>query len=255
MARGDHIPREVVDACIARGSLFVADFAGRPVGFAAADIRDGYGHLMELDVLPEHAGHRLGARLVDAVCDWAGAQGCAAVTLSTFRDVPWNAPYYARMGFRELPRALWGHRHWRTWLAQAEGGRLDMARRCLMVIDVAADRLPVAARAARLFWERRAARDWRGLKALLDPGFTAVNAQTGEVARGAESFASRAAADGSRIEIQHVWPMANDRAMTVVRVSGGREPAALATSVFDLVNAKLAGVTEWRAPAGLTPPG
>lgn len=27
------------------------------------------------------------------------------MTLTTFRDVPWNAPFYARAGFRELAAA------------------------------------------------------------------------------------------------------------------------------------------------------
>ena len=27
-------------------------------------------------------------------------RGLAAVTLTTFRDVSWNAPFYARLGFR-----------------------------------------------------------------------------------------------------------------------------------------------------------
>jgi acyl-CoA dehydrogenase len=31
----------------------------------------------------------------------------AAVTLSTFRDIPWNAPLYERIGFRYLDRAEW----------------------------------------------------------------------------------------------------------------------------------------------------
>jgi hypothetical protein len=30
------------------------------------------------------------------------------VTLTTFRDIPWNAPYYARLGFSELPADAWG---------------------------------------------------------------------------------------------------------------------------------------------------
>ena len=30
---------------------------------------------------------------------WARASGLAAVTLTTFRDVPWNAPFYRRVGF------------------------------------------------------------------------------------------------------------------------------------------------------------
>jgi GNAT superfamily N-acetyltransferase len=55
-------------------------------------------HLEEMDVLPEHAGQGLGAALIEAVCSWAHTRGFDAVTLSTFRDVPWNAPFYPRHG-------------------------------------------------------------------------------------------------------------------------------------------------------------
>ena len=33
----------------------------------------------------------------------AAGRGLPALTLTTFRSVPWNGPYYARCGFRELP--------------------------------------------------------------------------------------------------------------------------------------------------------
>ena len=36
------------------------------------------------------------------MADWAARQGLPAMTLVTFRGVPWNAPYYERLGFREL---------------------------------------------------------------------------------------------------------------------------------------------------------
>lgn len=32
----------------------------------------------------------------------ADSEGAPALTLTTFTDVPWNAPYYARCGFRRL---------------------------------------------------------------------------------------------------------------------------------------------------------
>ncbi|MFF0389958.1 hypothetical protein ACFYS8_14905 [Kitasatospora sp. NPDC004615] len=41
--------------------------------------------------------------LIDHVAGWAAGRGLAALTLSTFRSVPWNAPHYRRLGFRELP--------------------------------------------------------------------------------------------------------------------------------------------------------
>lgn len=44
----------------------------------------------------------MGAALIDHLAGEARAQGHAELSLTTFRDVPWNAPYYARLGFREV---------------------------------------------------------------------------------------------------------------------------------------------------------
>lgn len=71
-----------------------------PVGFACVEIVDGLAHIWQLSVLPSKGKRGLGRALVEAVCDWAQLNGLAAVTLTTFRDVPWNAPFYARLGFR-----------------------------------------------------------------------------------------------------------------------------------------------------------
>ena len=86
-----------------QGLLWVAeDASGTLVGFALAEWIDGVLHLEEIDVLPEHGRQGLGTRLVHTVCDWARRRGVAAVTLCTFREVPWNAPFYQRLGFRVL---------------------------------------------------------------------------------------------------------------------------------------------------------
>jgi GNAT superfamily N-acetyltransferase len=88
------------------GRLWVAaDPAGRPVGFALLIEIDGFVHLDELDVLPDHGRKGLGSALLAAVCAWAEANDYPGVSLSTFGDVPWNAPFYARRGFRALPAA------------------------------------------------------------------------------------------------------------------------------------------------------
>jgi GNAT superfamily N-acetyltransferase len=80
-----------------------ADPADRPVGFAIAHPLDGCAYLHELDVHPDHARRGLGRRLIDAVAAWGHQIGAAAVTLRTFREIPWNGPYYACLGFRPLP--------------------------------------------------------------------------------------------------------------------------------------------------------
>ena len=87
-----------------RGHLWVALADGVPVGFAHIEVLEpGIEHLEEIDVHPEHGRRGLGRRLVLAVCQWAATNRYSWVTLTTFRDVPWNMPFYARLGFEEIP--------------------------------------------------------------------------------------------------------------------------------------------------------
>ncbi len=85
------------------GRLWVA-LAAREgvVGFALADTMDNDAFLDEVDVKPDHGRRGIGKRLVEAVIDWATAQGRAGLTLVTFRHLPWNAPFYSSLGFRML---------------------------------------------------------------------------------------------------------------------------------------------------------
>jgi GNAT superfamily N-acetyltransferase len=88
----------------AQDRLWVALAGDIPVGFAHVEIREpNVAHLEEIDVHPDHGRRGLGRRLVTAVCGWAERRGYRAVTLTTFRDVPWNMPFYARLGFEEVP--------------------------------------------------------------------------------------------------------------------------------------------------------
>jgi predicted N-acetyltransferase YhbS len=84
---------------------------GDVVGYVLAEMIDVTPHVGELAVLPAHGRQGLGRRLVVAVLDWARARNAASVTLSTFRDLAWNGPFYAKLGFRaiaadELPAEL-----------------------------------------------------------------------------------------------------------------------------------------------------
>ena len=79
--------------------------AERIVGFAYAARLDGNLHLEELDVLPEFGRRGIGRALVETVILAAVREDFPAVTLSTFRHVPWNGPFYAKLGFRVVPPA------------------------------------------------------------------------------------------------------------------------------------------------------
>lgn len=101
-------PRDDLTRLAGMGQVWVAcPPDGRPVGMVIAAVLEGAVYVEEMDVRPGHGRRGLGARLLAAVCAWARAQGHPAVTLSTFRDVPWNGPFYRKHGFRDLPQAQW----------------------------------------------------------------------------------------------------------------------------------------------------
>lgn len=91
-----------------RGDLFVArDRDAGPIGFVLVRaLGPDALYVGELAVLPAHQGRRLGARLLRAAEDSAAARGLRWLVLRTFRDVPWNAPYYRRLGFDDPPPGL-----------------------------------------------------------------------------------------------------------------------------------------------------
>ncbi len=113
----------------------VADPADAPVGFVIVRVLATSTHIHELDVHPQHAGQGLGRQLIETVAAWARARGASALTLTTFGDVPWNGPYYGRLGFRTLdlatlPPALQAVRE-----EEANAG-LPMAQRICMQLDL-----------------------------------------------------------------------------------------------------------------------
>ena len=84
------------------GRAWVAAEAGAPVAYLLAEVIDAGAHIEQVSVHPSHARRGLGSALIDAAADWAAERRMAALTLTTFAEVPWNAPYYERLGFRVL---------------------------------------------------------------------------------------------------------------------------------------------------------
>ncbi|UNO43746.1 GNAT family N-acetyltransferase [Streptomyces sp. MST-110588] len=72
---------------------------GAPLAYLLWEPVDGAAHIEQVSVHPDGARRGIGRALIDRA---ERDSGLAAVTLTTFAHVPWNAPYYARIGFREL---------------------------------------------------------------------------------------------------------------------------------------------------------
>jgi GNAT superfamily N-acetyltransferase len=92
-----------LEAYATAGHAWVAvDGLGRPLGYLVAELVDGAAHIEQVSVRPGHGRRGIGGALVDGVAEWAASEGIEALTLTTFRDVPWNGPLYERLGFVRL---------------------------------------------------------------------------------------------------------------------------------------------------------
>jgi GNAT superfamily N-acetyltransferase len=87
------------------GLLWVAR-DDEPVAFLAATRTGPRLHIDEFDVARAHQGRGLGRRMLAHVIEWARAAGVESLSLTTFRSVPWNGPFYASCGFAEWPEGV-----------------------------------------------------------------------------------------------------------------------------------------------------
>lgn len=124
------------DALAAGAALFVAtDDVDEPIGYALVVLVDGEAHLEQLSVVPERGREGIGTALLDAVVEWSAARGDRAVTLTTFRDVPFNAPVYAKRGFTIVEEDDWTD-GLRACVASAAAHGLDVTKRVVMARPV-----------------------------------------------------------------------------------------------------------------------
>ena len=118
---------------IAAGGLLVADAGGEALAFVMFREVEGCGYIEQIDVLPSHERRGIGARLIEAVAEVARGRGWPALTLSTFKDVPFNAPYYRRLGFADVEALTPGMAEIR---AEHEARGLDESARVFMRREV-----------------------------------------------------------------------------------------------------------------------
>lgn len=97
------LPLDFVTQQFQAGQVWVAvDDRDIPVGYATAQEVDGNAYLQQIDVHPNHGRRGIGRELVEIVCVWTKHRNYNRILLSTFRDIEWNAPFYAKLGFQIL---------------------------------------------------------------------------------------------------------------------------------------------------------
>jgi predicted N-acetyltransferase YhbS len=126
------LPLDFVRQQFRSGLVWVAvDLHQTVVGCAIAREVDGTLYLQQIDVAPESGRKGIGSALVAAVCERAIHQGYRIVSLSTFRDIPWNAPFYAKLGFRPVDEAELTTGFQQIRLQEVEAG-LPISERVIM---------------------------------------------------------------------------------------------------------------------------
>jgi len=101
--RSEAIPRDILKTAQMEGLLLVASENGNtPIGFAVAKRVESYLHLLEIDVLPRIQRRGIGSMLLDSMIRIAFQHDCQWVSLTTFSHLPWNAPWYDKMGFEKI---------------------------------------------------------------------------------------------------------------------------------------------------------
>ena len=139
VADGDNHSEERYRAFVARGwSRVAVDEAGELCGFLCAEPFGAELHVWEIGVRLDRQRRGIGRRLLDLTIDTARRRHMASITLTTFADPAWNAPFYERMGFRRLAPGDAGARLCGILDREAEAG-LPRDRRCAMRLALVAN--------------------------------------------------------------------------------------------------------------------
>src|SRR5262249_30583947 len=98
----DHDPGTVAELrpyADAGRAFVLVDADDQPIAYLLLDLFDGAAHIEQVSVHPDHARNGVGRELIEHAATWASARGLHSLTLTTYVDVPWNGPYYQRLGF------------------------------------------------------------------------------------------------------------------------------------------------------------
>ena len=127
----DHVPESEFRQAISNDWLYKAVIEGGVVaGFVMASIREQTVYVEQLSVKPSHGRRGVGRALMEALEKKAMRRGHKEMTLSTFRELPWNGPFYESLGFRHLPRKSF--KPFMLELEAAQAPLMDISKRTFM---------------------------------------------------------------------------------------------------------------------------
>jgi len=126
----DDLPPAFHERLIADRTCWLAtERSAAVVGFISAEAFGRTLHIWELSVAEQWQRRGIGTRLIEHAIREARRRGMDDVTLTTFRNVPWNAPFYQALGF-ELVSGFDGRLE--ALLRKEEASGFAMNTRCAM---------------------------------------------------------------------------------------------------------------------------
>lgn len=113
----------------------VDDDKGTVVGFIYLRYINEQPHIEEIDVLPIHSRKGLGTALANTAIDWAKQEKYKYLSLSTFTIVPWNMPFYEKLGFKVVKSEDLSPEFSKLKEIESSLG-LNMKNRVIMLLDL-----------------------------------------------------------------------------------------------------------------------
>lgn len=126
------LDRATLEDALSENTLWIAEHGAVRAGFLCARPLGSLLYIDELAVASEFQGHGLGRELMET-CIAEADKRFKRIALTTDRDLPWNAPFYARLGFEEwkIPAAAIAAK-----LEEEIAHGFDANRRCAMLLSL-----------------------------------------------------------------------------------------------------------------------
>lgn len=132
LTNGPTVNKSHLSAMMSSNHLWVAvDKRDQPIGFVGGEELDGNFHIAEISVAQDAQGKGVGKALMAELVRQTKEEGQTAITLTTYRDIPWNGPWYRKLGFSEVSLGDMGDEYAKILDSEAQHGH-DMDSRCIM---------------------------------------------------------------------------------------------------------------------------